>query len=85
MLYTKFKDHRPADFGDFWRVLIIYMYGHGDHLVSWPGPFEQTLIPYHTEAPHENETVFSEENYVHQPYFVLGATLRDEVWHTQTL
>ena len=54
-------------------------------LVTWPGPFEQTLIPYHTEVPHENKTVFSEENYVPQPYFVLGANLRDEVRHTQTL
>ena len=33
-------------------------------LVTCPGPFEQTLIPYHTEAPHENKTVFSEENYI---------------------
>ena len=55
-------------------------------LVTWPGPpFEQTLIPYHTEAPHENKTVFSEENYVPQSYLVLGTNLRDEVRHTQTL
>ena len=54
-------------------------------LVTWPGPFEQTLIPYHTEAPHENKTVFSEENYVPQQYFVLGANLRDEARYTQTL
>ena len=48
-------------------------------LVTWPRPFEQTLIPYHTEASHEKET------YIPQPYFVFGANLRDEVRHTQTL
>ena len=54
-------------------------------LVTWPGPFEQTLILYHIEVSHENKTVFPEEDYVPQPYFVLGANLRDEVRHTQTL
>ena len=54
-------------------------------LVTWPGPFEQTLIPYNTEASHENKTVFSEENYVLQPYIVLWDNIRDEVRHTQTL
>ena len=54
-------------------------------LVTWPGSFGQTLFPYYTEVPHENKTVFSEENYVPQPYFVLWANLRDEVRHTQTL
>ena len=48
-------------------------------LVTWP---RQSLIPYYTEAPHENKTVFSEENYVPQPCFVLGANLRGEVRHT---
>ena len=42
-------------------------------LVTWP--FEQTLIPYHTETSHENKTVFSEENYIPQPYFVVGLIL----------
>ena len=28
---------------------------------------------------------FLEENYVPQPYFVLGANLKDEVSHTQKL
>ena len=29
------------------------------------------------------KTVFTEENYVPQPYFILGANLRDDVRHTQ--
>ena len=31
------------------------------------------------------KTVFSEESYVPQLYFILGANLRDEVRHTQAL
>ena len=53
MLYTKFKGHQPAGFGeeDFWRVFTIY--GHGSHVghmtrIIWTNSFHQP-----NEAPYE--------------------------------
>ena len=40
---------------------------------------------YSTKKKKSIKTVFSEENYVPQPYVILGADLRDDVRHTQTL
>ena len=45
MFHTTFHDNRLTGSGeeDFWRVFTLY--GHGGHLIMWPGPREQNFVP----------------------------------------